>query len=45
VVTRQKQARREPAETKVPFGFERYAPILENVGNNVSDHCPIKVWF
>jgi endonuclease/exonuclease/phosphatase family metal-dependent hydrolase len=33
------------ADEKVPFGFERYAPIFENVGNNISDHCPVKVWF
>jgi endonuclease/exonuclease/phosphatase family metal-dependent hydrolase len=33
------------ADEKVPFGFGRYAPIFENVGNNISDHCPVKVWF
>jgi endonuclease/exonuclease/phosphatase family metal-dependent hydrolase len=32
-------------DTTVPFRFDRYPAILEDVGNNVSDHCPVKVWF
>lgn len=32
-------------DRKVPFQFERYSPIFDDVGNNVSDHCPVKIWF
>jgi len=34
-----------PANKKVPFDFDRYATIVENWKNNISDHCPVKVWF
>lgn len=30
---------------KIPFVFDRYEPILDDVSNNVSDHCPVKIWF
>jgi endonuclease/exonuclease/phosphatase family metal-dependent hydrolase len=30
---------------KVPFTFDRYEPILDDLSNNISDHCPVKVWF
>jgi hypothetical protein len=33
------------ADEMVSLGFERYAPIFENVGSDISDHCPVKVWF
>jgi hypothetical protein len=32
-------------DQKLPFQFVRYAPILDDVTNNVSDHCPVKIWF
>jgi len=30
---------------KVNFRFQRYAEVLDNWKANVSDHCPVKVWF
>jgi len=30
---------------KLDFQFERYEAILENWGNCISDHCPVKVWW
>jgi hypothetical protein len=33
-----------PSE-KVNFRFDRYPEILEDWRANVSDHCPVKVWF
>ncbi len=33
-----------PSE-KVPFRFPRYAAITDNWRSNISDHCPVKVWF
>ncbi len=33
------------ADEKIDFPTERYEPILENVSNNISDHCPVTVWF
>lgn len=30
---------------KLPFAFDRYEPIFADVSNNISDHCPVKVWF
>jgi exonuclease III len=34
-----------PAKTKIDFRFERYPAIIQNPKNNISDHCPIKIWF
>lgn len=31
--------------TRVPFRYARYEEILDNWRNNISDHCPVKVWF
>ena len=31
--------------SKIDFRFPRYESILDNWRNNISDHCPIKVWF
>jgi endonuclease/exonuclease/phosphatase family metal-dependent hydrolase len=33
------------APTTVPFRFPRYTEILDDWRNNVSDHCPVKIWF
>jgi endonuclease/exonuclease/phosphatase family metal-dependent hydrolase len=33
-----------PSE-KIPFTFERYEPVFDDLSNNISDHCPVKVWF
>ncbi len=30
---------------KVDFRFPRYETVLGNWKNNISDHCPVKVWF
>jgi endonuclease/exonuclease/phosphatase family metal-dependent hydrolase len=30
---------------KLDFQFARFEKVLENWKNNVSDHCPVKVWF
>ena len=30
---------------KIPFRLPRYKKVLENVSANISDHCPVKVWF
>jgi hypothetical protein len=30
---------------KVDFRFERYDKVMEDWVNNVSNHCPVKVWF
>jgi len=32
-------------DKKIPFEFDRYEPIFADVGNNVSDHCPVKIWI
>jgi endonuclease/exonuclease/phosphatase family metal-dependent hydrolase len=34
-----------PPDAKVDFRFERYPEVLEDLGANISDHCPVKVWF
>jgi site-specific recombinase XerD len=31
--------------TKVPFQFERFEDVLDDLSANTSDHCPVKVWF
>lgn len=30
---------------KVPFRFPRYQDIVNDWRKNISDHCPVKVWF
>ena len=30
---------------KVSFRFDRYGEVLADWKNNVSDHCPVRVWF
>ena len=30
---------------RVAFRFPRYERIIDDWRNNVSDHCPIKIWF
>ena len=34
-----------PEELRYDFRFERYPEVLTNWKNNISDHCPVKVWF
>ncbi len=34
-----------PEETRCNFRFERYPEVLMDWKNNISDHCPVKVWF
>lgn len=34
-----------PPEKKIPFDFDRYEAVVDNWKNNISDHCPLKVWF
>lgn len=34
-----------PMKSKIPFDFARYEPINKNWKNNISDHCPVKIWF
>jgi endonuclease/exonuclease/phosphatase family metal-dependent hydrolase len=38
---------RPPAipDGRVSFRFPRYSAVLEQGANNISDHCPVKVWF
>jgi endonuclease/exonuclease/phosphatase family metal-dependent hydrolase len=31
--------------SKVPFRFERFSEVCEDWKRNISDHCPVKVWF
>ena len=31
--------------SRVPFRFRRDASVMANWRNNLSDHCPVKVWF
>lgn len=33
------------AMSKVDFRFPRYAEVVQDWRHNVSDHCPVKVWF
>ena len=35
----------ESPNTRVDFRFPRYTEVLDDWRNNVSDHCPVKVWF
>jgi endonuclease/exonuclease/phosphatase family metal-dependent hydrolase len=32
-------------DKKIAFPEVRYAPIFDEVANNISDHCPVVVWF
>ncbi|MFQ5810388.1 MAG: endonuclease/exonuclease/phosphatase family protein, partial [Armatimonadota bacterium] len=32
-------------DSRVPFRFPRYEEIIEDWRRNISDHCPVKVWF
>jgi endonuclease/exonuclease/phosphatase family metal-dependent hydrolase len=34
-----------PSNTKVDFRHLRYAEVMTNWKSNISDHCPVKVWF
>lgn len=34
-----------PDGEKVGFRFPRYDLIIQDYRNNISDHCPVKVWF
>ena len=34
-----------PAPVQIDFRFNRYPELFTNWRNNISDHCPIKVWF
>jgi endonuclease/exonuclease/phosphatase family metal-dependent hydrolase len=34
-----------PKSTKIKFDFPRFKEVLQDVKNNISDHCPVKVWF
>jgi endonuclease/exonuclease/phosphatase family metal-dependent hydrolase len=31
--------------SKVDFRFTRYQEVMDNWKNNISDHCPVKIWF
>ena len=33
-----------PSE-KIDFRFPRYPEVIQDWHNNISDHCPVKVWF
>ncbi len=32
-------------DSYVDFRFPRYQPIMNNWRNNISDHCPVKIWL
>jgi endonuclease/exonuclease/phosphatase family metal-dependent hydrolase len=32
-------------DSRVPFDFPRYTDVIDDWRNNISDHCPVKVWF
>lgn len=34
-----------PASVKIAFDFPRFVDILDDWKNNISDHCPVKIWF
>lgn len=34
-----------PAPQPVDFRFERYEEVMSDWKNNISDHCPVKMWF
>ncbi|MFD2588977.1 endonuclease/exonuclease/phosphatase family protein [Croceitalea marina] len=34
-----------PATQKQTFRFPRFEEVLANPKNNISDHCPVKIWF
>jgi endonuclease/exonuclease/phosphatase family metal-dependent hydrolase len=33
------------APVAVPFRFPRYGAVLDDWKNNISDHCPVRVWL
>jgi len=32
-------------DEKIDFRFPRYAEVMQDWKSNISDHCPVKVWF
>jgi endonuclease/exonuclease/phosphatase family metal-dependent hydrolase len=32
-------------DQRLPFRFTRYPAVLAEPASNISDHCPVKVWF
>jgi endonuclease/exonuclease/phosphatase family metal-dependent hydrolase len=34
-----------PADERIDFRFYRYAEVKANWKKNISDHCPVKIWF
>jgi endonuclease/exonuclease/phosphatase family metal-dependent hydrolase len=34
-----------PEKSKVPFDHKRFKEIENNRKKNISDHCPVKIWF
>ena len=34
-----------PVAKKQNFRFNRYQEVLDDPKNNISDHCPVKIWF
>ena len=33
------------AEERIDFRFDRYAEVMTDWKKNISDHCPVKIWF
>jgi hypothetical protein len=31
--------------SRLPFRFPRYEEIINDWRRNISDHCPVKLWF
>jgi hypothetical protein len=34
-----------PEKAKVQFDHKRFKEIEEDWKKNISDHCPVKIWF
>jgi len=34
-----------PVNEKISFGHPRYREVMEDWSSNISDHCPVKIWF
>jgi endonuclease/exonuclease/phosphatase family metal-dependent hydrolase len=34
-----------PADERIDFRFDRYGEVMANWKKNISDHCPVKIWF
>ncbi len=34
-----------PEKSKLPFDHKRFKEIEKDWKNNISDHCPVKIWF